>query len=116
MSKILVVDTETGGLDPNTDSILSIGMVIMDSETGELGPEYYTLINEPNLSANPKALEVNGLTVEKIKAEGLPPSVVVRDIGTFLRQHGLRKPTLAGRASTQRSPIEFPLRNNRRRC
>jgi DNA polymerase III epsilon subunit-like protein len=96
LSKIVVVDTETGGLDPNVESILSIGMVIMDSETGELGERYYSLIDEPNLVANPRALEVNGLTVEQIKAEGKSPQEVCRDIDAFLRRHSLKKPTLAG--------------------
>lgn len=94
--KILVVDTETGGLDPVSESILSLGACVLDTDSGEVEDKFYVLIHEDPIIANPKALAVNGLSIEDIQEHGVSPSVAITMLGEFMRKHGLRKPMLAG--------------------
>lgn len=96
MAKILVVDTETGGLDPANDSILSLGACVLDTETGEIVDRFYSLVHESHIVAHPKALAVNGLSVEHIMEHGATPGTVVTLLNDFMRKNGLKKPTLAG--------------------
>ena len=44
MKKLIVVDTETGGLDPSIHSIVSFGAVIY--QEGSISGEFYTLVAE----------------------------------------------------------------------
>jgi DNA polymerase-3 subunit epsilon len=79
--KLLVVDTETAGLNASTASILSLGAVIY--QDGAVCGEFYTLIREHELSfpveATPKsALEVNGIKVADLLAAPSPWEVVHR--------------------------------------
>lgn len=85
--KILIVDTETGGLDPLTSSILSVGAVIWNN--GVLEDTYYSLIAEPEIVADPKALAVNGLSLDQIKAEGKTTTTVAMDLMNFCEKYGL---------------------------
>ncbi len=78
--KLLIIDTETGGLDPLKHSILSLGAVVW--EDGVLGAEFEVLIREENIIAEPKALEVNGIDLETHL--GIPPKAAVEMFGNFL--------------------------------
>src|SRR4030067_15856 len=85
--KRLVVDTETGGLDAATHSILSVGMVGWND--GALESELEVMVNEgAHLSVEDQALAVNGLTREEI-AKGMTPEVAVHTIAAFLAANGL---------------------------
>jgi len=94
--RILFVDTETGGLDPAQHSILSLGAVVY--QDGEVLDRFYSVVNEGiNLSVTPGALKVNGFTVDSIERDGLLPTEVLYDLGTFMKRWGLTKDvTLAG--------------------
>ncbi len=64
----IVLDTETGGLDPLTQSLLSVGLV---DWTGERALEF--LVKEPEIVTVPESMKVNHIDLEKLKAEGLTP-------------------------------------------
>ncbi len=73
--KALICDTETGGLNADTTSLLSIGWVILDLDTGEEldMQEYYVRLDSVDeYRINPKAIEVHGITAEKCMDEGIP--------------------------------------------
>ncbi len=46
MARLLFIDTETGGLDPEKHSLLSVGFVVWDSVLGECYSAEYHLKNE----------------------------------------------------------------------
>ena len=46
MARLLFIDTETGGLDPEKHSLLSVGFVVWDSALGECCSAEYHLKNE----------------------------------------------------------------------
>lgn len=71
--RYVIFDTETGGLDPATDAIVSIGAVVWDSALGRLPePEFYAVVNDTTGRLSPEALRVNGFTAEAIKAGQTP--------------------------------------------
>jgi len=93
--KIIVVDTETGGLDAGTKSILSLGAVILEDDS--VIDEFYTVICEDEIFADAQALKVNGFTVGRIKEIGVSPAKAVDQFISFLSKHNLtRRATLAG--------------------
>ena len=84
----VVLDTETGGFNPTTDSILSLGGVIIKKGVVQ-EQKFYTLICEEDIHANEGALKVNGLTIEQIKKEGLSPKLAVNMLARWMSNHGL---------------------------
>ena len=67
--RILFIDTETGGLDPLEYSLLSIGFVVWcDSKILD---SVEILINDGQLRANQKSIEINKINLEEHKANEL---------------------------------------------
>jgi len=71
----LVLDTETGGLDPQRFSILSVGAVVWES--GRVLAEYEYFVAEPEIITEPEAMAVNGLDLDWIRTAGERPESVV---------------------------------------
>jgi len=77
-TKVLVVDTETTGLprkldiyDPAQPWVVQLGAVLMDLAEDEYEFTLDTLVNPPeDAHFDPKAMEINGLSEEQIRAEG----------------------------------------------
>lgn len=87
--KIVIVDTETGGLDAQNSAILSLGATIWENGTvADAG--FHILIQEPEWEkhVDQKALDVNGLTREQIMA-GASPGFVVTAFEQWLDEHGM---------------------------
>ena len=85
MARLLVVDTETGGLDPAQESLLSLAAVVL--EDGEIVDTLSIYINEPEIIANPKALEINGIDLDKVREVGMSPSDAVNHLEFFIRKY-----------------------------
>lgn len=62
MTRILWVDTETGGLSPDTHALLSIGLV--DWQDGVVLRTDEILVDPEGLACTPKAMEVNGIDLD----------------------------------------------------
>lgn len=63
------VDVETSGPIPAEYSLLSIGACVVNDET----KRFICELQPVNNNADPKALEVTGLSLEVLKKRGLPP-------------------------------------------
>lgn len=61
MARLLFIDTETGGLDPEKHSLLSVGFVVWDSVLGECHSAEYHLKSE-NRHITKTAQKINKLT------------------------------------------------------
>lgn len=61
MARLLFIDTETGGLDPEKHSLLSVGFAVWDSILGECYSAEYHLKNE-NYYITKTAQRINKLT------------------------------------------------------
>jgi len=95
-ARFLVVDTETGGLDPAAHSLLTLAAVVWAD--GAVGDSLALAIREPNIVAEPRSLEINRVDVEKLKADGLAPAEAVKRLDGFIAAHfgSGEKPVLAG--------------------
>ena len=78
---IIIIDTETGGLDPLTHSILSIGVVSWDGQHRE---EIFIL--EPHLSTNPRSMAVNQIDLDQLKQEGCTPREACDRLEAFVNR------------------------------
>jgi DNA polymerase-3 subunit epsilon len=95
-NRLLFIDTETGGLNPDKHSLLSLAMVIW--EDMEIIDSQELLINDGILSVTQEALLVNKIDIESHKQLAISPSLAMNEIFSFIRKHFPlhRKITLAG--------------------
>jgi len=90
MTRLLLLDTETGGLDPERFSLLSVGLVLW--EEGQLGAQDEFSVAEPEIRYEPEAMAVNRIDVSILGATGLPPTQAVARLEHFLDSHFSRSP------------------------
>lgn len=79
----VVVDTELTGLDPEIDSIISIGAVKMHGGRIDLGDLFYRIVN-PSTAMSPESIVVHGITPSEVHGK---PSIeaVFDDFAGFCR-------------------------------
>ena len=94
--RLLFIDTETGGLNPNTHSLLSLAMVVW--EDMEIIDSQELMINDGQLSANKEALSINKIDIEKHKKTAISSSQAIEKMFLFIKKHfpHQRKITIAG--------------------
>lgn len=85
MAKMLVIDTETGGLDPQRHSILSLAGVVWDN--GATTNEIEILIVEPEIVADSEALKVNKIDLVQHKRNGVSPAEAMTRFDGFLKEY-----------------------------
>ena len=92
LDSVLIIDTETGGIDPNQHSILSLGFVTWDQQQQQ---EFFVL--EKHLSTNPQSMEINKIDLAWLKEHGKSPVEVCTQIDRFLSTVNATRPlTLVG--------------------
>jgi DNA polymerase III epsilon subunit-like protein len=85
MARMLVFDTETGGIDPMANSILSLGAVVWDD--GVLGAEFEVKIKEPVLSLTIEAMAINKIDLVEHAKTALAPAEAMKKFRAFLKKH-----------------------------
>lgn len=95
MNKLLVIDTESGGLDPLVHSILSLAGVVW--EDGEITDEYEVLIHEDPFVVTAQAMKVNRIDLVAHAEKAVPPDQALNGFRTFaLERFAGKKVILAG--------------------
>lgn len=84
MSRILVIDTETGGTDPRRHSLLSIAGVVWNA--GEIGPSIALEVVEPIVVTDPEALAINRIDLQHHQATGMPSALAAARLEAFVRK------------------------------
>lgn len=84
MTKLLVIDTETGGIDPDRHSLLSIAAVVW--EDGALNAEFEVLVAEPDLTVTARALEINRIDLVLHSRKAVMPVEAMARLETFLNE------------------------------
>lgn len=92
MTRLLVLDTETGGLNPETDALLSVGLV--DWRDGQVMRQTEILIDSEGLNCSPEALRVNGIDLDAHHAYSVTRAEAARLVQEFSAPMG--RPWLAG--------------------
>ena len=85
MARLLVVDTETGGVDPQVHSILSLAAVVW--EDGKILADFEVLIAEPVLAVTARALEINGIDLVEHCKQAVEPIGAWAQFQSFLWQN-----------------------------
>jgi DNA polymerase-3 subunit epsilon len=85
MSRVLFIDTETGGLDPEVHSLLSVGLVVWDNGTIKESKEI--LLKEGSLGYQvcARAMEINKIDLVELNKNGIPPEDAYEEIIDFCK-------------------------------
>lgn len=83
--RLLIIDTETGGLDPIRHSILSLGATVW--EEGHQIAEIELLIAEDEIIADDEALAINRIDTQQLKLDGLSPKDAIARLEVFILEH-----------------------------
>lgn len=108
-SKIIVFDFETGGLDPEKNFAMELGLITMDQVSFQEEIQYETLIKPYTglagklLSLDPRAFQVHGISLARCDKDGRSTEDVVKQLIALFKQvrpprdtTGLNRPILAG--------------------
>ena len=71
MTKLLVIDTETGGIDPDRHSLLSVAAVVWSD--GRIDGEIEIFVGESDLTVTARALEINCIDLVEHARMAIPP-------------------------------------------
>jgi DNA polymerase-3 subunit epsilon len=80
---ILFIDTETGGIQPGKNSLLSLALVVWEESKIKASEEI--LINDGVLDVTEKALEINGIDLEEHKKKAVSPAVALQQFDDFIK-------------------------------
>lgn len=83
---LLVVDTETGGLEPAADALLEIGALLVNSNLEELGRFDLLVRPWPGLGMREDSLAVNGLKPADLEMLGAPEHEALQSLLDFTAQ------------------------------
>lgn len=87
------VDVETAGPIPGVYSLLSIGACLVDDDS----VSFECTLKPTSRKADPKALQVSGLSIERLAREGLDPKAAMQNFATWLENAaGERTPVFVG--------------------
>jgi len=84
-TKLLIIDTETGGTDPLVHSLLALGAVVW--EDGRIVDREEFMISEPKISTDAEALSINRLDLAAVRHNGLSPSDAIVRLERFVSTH-----------------------------
>lgn len=113
--RVLGIDTETSHKEPQQANLLEVGAVVFDVHEGVWtaieGVNH--LVYYPRYSPIPQeALDVNGLSEELLKRDGVTMDVAVRDISAMLDRYPDLELVVAHNASFDKAVIEKNLVDN----
>lgn len=85
MTKLLVIDTETGGIDPDRHSLLSIAAVVWAD--GRIESEIQILVGEADVTVTARALEINRIDLVEHVRGAVPPAEALSRLLEFVAEH-----------------------------
>jgi len=84
-NKVLFIDTETGGLNPQKNSLLSVGLVVW--ENGVIKAKKEIFIRNENYVVSPYALKFNNMNLSEVYDLGLSGSKFESVLNEFLNSN-----------------------------
>lgn len=92
--KIMFLDTETGGLDADKHSLLTIGACIW--EDGNIIDEIEIFIKKDNYDFDPISMEINGIDLDFLKLIGVTEEQAIQILEEFSKKHFQNKKVFLG--------------------
>lgn len=90
------MDTETGGSRPETHSLLTIGLVTLDTRSLDVTNPQLIRVRHDVYHVNAEAMEVNGLDVREHHALASPPEEAAEAVRAYLRGERGRRVMIGG--------------------
>lgn len=84
---IVVIDTETGGLDPDNHSLLTVAMIVTRNMEIIAGHEWW--LKHDEYQVTDRALEINGIDLKEHDETALPAAEAIEDMLNFLEHFRL---------------------------
>jgi DNA polymerase III epsilon subunit-like protein len=83
--KLLVLDTETSGTDPQVHSLLTIGALVWDD--GTFGDEIELRVVEREMVIDAEAMAINRINIDLHRRGGIEPRLAATELSSFVRRH-----------------------------
>lgn len=80
--RLLFIDTETGGIDPQKHSLLSIGCVVWDRKEGILAKKEY-FVRHKNYITTKESQKINGFNQNDHESKAIDGSSIIVDLLDF---------------------------------
>lgn len=92
IDNILVLDTETGGLNATTDGLMSVTMKVYNK------PIIKTFYIKPNnkLNYSEEAININGITIDYLEKNGISENAFIGELTKFINDNFDKKPNVLG--------------------
>lgn len=90
--KVLIMDCESGGTDSDKHSVLSVGAVVGDLDTGEIFEKFEALHKLPSLSdyvVTPEAYEIHQISPEEAFGKGISSEEIASKLIDLFITHGV---------------------------
>lgn len=82
---VLIIDTETGGLNPEVDSLLSLAAIMWRDR--EVVAETQIFVSEPEIRMDVESFRIHGIESSWLRTNGCAPSVAVAQLESFVAKH-----------------------------
>ena len=86
----VVVDVETGGLDPKKDALLEVAAVFLDiDKDGMMKPAHHVATHiepAPNLGINPESMKINGIKLDNPFRMAISEKEALQKVFTAVRE------------------------------
>lgn len=92
--ELLFIDTETGGIDENVQSLLSVGLIVW--KNGEILEKDEFFIKEENYKVTKAAMDINKLNLDDVYKKGILPSEAVERVVKIIQKYFKGKAILCG--------------------
>ncbi len=94
-NKILFIDTETGGLNEQRHSLLTIGFVVVEDD--QIIDTLEILLKEENYQVEAEAMLINQIDLNQLYLDGMTAQEALLKIRHFIEKHfGNERATVAG--------------------
>ncbi|AFZ67384.1 3'-5' exonuclease [Deinococcus peraridilitoris] len=95
MASIVFVDVETGGLDPERHSLLTVGLVTLDTRTGELSRPTLLKVRDTPYRVEAEALEINRIDLQSHHGQAAEREHAAHELHAYL-QYRRKKRVMVG--------------------
>lgn len=82
---IIVIDTETGGLDPHQHSLLTVALIV--TRNLEIIASHEWQLKHEEYHVTERALEINHIDIKEHDASAMPVAEVIDDMLDFIDRH-----------------------------
>ncbi len=96
MASLIFVDTETGGTDPGRHSLLTVGLITLDTKTGEVTRPELIRVRDSPYRVEAAALKVNGIELTVHHEHAREKEVAASELRAYLQFKRKKRVMLGG--------------------